>query len=50
LAAADSHYFFSSGNWQQPTTSIFLIEAIGSSRQQVFFTEKEFIFLREEKS
>jgi hypothetical protein len=37
LAAADSLFFFSSGNWQQPTASIFSIEAIGSSRRPLFF-------------
>jgi hypothetical protein len=37
LAAADGLYFFSLTNWQQPTASIFLVQAIGSSRQPPFF-------------
>jgi hypothetical protein len=41
LAAADGLYFFSLSNWQQPTTSIFSVQAIGSSRQPLFFQFKQ---------
>jgi len=36
LAAADSLYFFSWTNLQQPTAIIFLVEQIGNGRQPLF--------------